>query len=113
VDNKFGGVIWTNHSLERLKERGIDQSDAYATFSRPQESRYAKTKGAWVFYRDYGNQRIEVVASQNGKKEWVVMSVWSKYPYGQKSKKYVSNTFLENLVEKALRALFGKIQRKK
>ena len=46
MDNKFGGVIWTNHALKRLKERKISQGDAWATFRRPEQSRYAKAKGA-------------------------------------------------------------------
>lgn len=118
MTNNFGEVIWTNHALQRLKERNISQSDAYATFYHPSQSRYAQTKGAWVFYRDYGSDRIEVVASQNEKKEWVIMSVWSKPLYEKyqsfpRKKEYASFNFLENLVEKVLQLLFGKIQRKK
>ncbi|MEJ2347851.1 MAG: DUF4258 domain-containing protein [Patescibacteria group bacterium] len=86
MDNKFGGVIWTNHALKRLKERKISQGDAWATFRRPEQSRYAKTKGAWVYYRTYGNQRVEVVAKQNEKKEWIIMSVWSRQVFGEKEK---------------------------
>lgn len=77
MDRNFGGVIWTNHALERLNNRGISQSDALYTFQKPQQSRYGQTQGAWVYYRTYGNQRIEVVAKQNEKKEWVILSVWS------------------------------------
>jgi len=86
MDNKFGGVIWTNHALQRLRERGIKQGDAWATWSRPDQSRYAKSKGAWVYYKTYGNQKIEVVAKQNEKKEWIILSVWSR-PVFEKSQK--------------------------
>ena len=27
-DRNYGGVIWTNHALERLNKRGIKQGDA-------------------------------------------------------------------------------------
>ena len=77
-DKFFGKVIWTNHALAKLKERGIKQGDAWATWRRPDQSEYAKTKGAWVYYRTYGNQKIEVVAKQNEKRQWVILSVWSK-----------------------------------
>lgn len=77
MDRNFGGVIWTDHALERLEKRGIKQGDAWATFRRPQQSKYARLKGAWVYYRDWGNLRVEVVAKQNEKKEWVILSVWS------------------------------------
>lgn len=78
MDRNFGGVIWTNHALQRLQERGIKQGDAWATWRNPDQSRYAKTEGAWIYYKTYGTLRIEVVASQNEKKEWVILSVWSK-----------------------------------
>jgi hypothetical protein len=87
-DQKFGGVIWTNHALARLSERGIKQGDAWATLKNPDQSRFASTKNAWVYYKTYGNQRIEVVAKQNERKEWVVLSVWSKpvYDFPQRQK---------------------------
>lgn len=78
MDKNYGGVIWTNHALARLDERGISQGDAWVTWKRPDQSRYAKSKGAWVFYKTWGNKLIEVVAKENEKKEWVVLSVWSK-----------------------------------
>lgn len=109
MDNHYGGVIWTNHALQRLSERGISQSDAYYTFQRPQESRYAKKKGAWIFYRNYGQERLEVVASQNEKKEWVIMSVWKRPILGRKE--YIKIGFLEDVVEKILRKLFGKVRK--
>lgn len=81
-DRNFGGVIWTNHALDRLRERGIKQGDAWATFQRPDESRYASTKGAWVYYKTYGSEKIEVVAKQNERKEWLILTVWSRPVYG-------------------------------
>jgi len=81
MNNRFGGVVWTNHALDRLHKRGIKQGDAWATWRRPDQSEYAKTKGAWVYYRTFGNQKIEVVAKQNEKKEWVILSVWSRSVY--------------------------------
>lgn len=78
MDPRFGGVIWTNHALEKLKERGIKQSDAWATWRNPQQSRRARIPGAWVYYRTYGNEKIEVVAKKNEKGEWVILSVWSR-----------------------------------
>ena len=96
MDNHFGGALWTNHAMDRLRERGIKQGDAWATFSRPQQSMHGTSPGSWVFYRDYGNERIEVVASQNEKKEWVILSVWSK-PIFSKARSFSSKTnFLEN-----------------
>jgi len=81
MDKHFGGVIWTVHALDRLRERGIKQGDAWATWRRPDQSRYAESKGAWVYYKTYGNRRIEVVAKKNERNEWIILSVWSKQVY--------------------------------
>jgi hypothetical protein len=87
VDKRFGGIIWTNHALKRLSERGIKQGDAWATWRRPDQSRYAKSRSAWIYYKTYGNQKIEVVAKQNERKEWIVLSVWSKPIFNREQKK--------------------------
>ena len=78
MNKNYGGVIWTDHALQRLRERGISQGDAWATWKSPGQSRYAEAKGAWIYYKTYGNSRIEVVAKKNEKGEWLILSVWSK-----------------------------------
>lgn len=106
MDNKYGGVIWTNHAIKRLNERGISQGDAWATWSRPEQSRYASAKGAWIYYRTYGNQRIEVVAKKNDRGEWIILSVWSKEMSIPKSKTMSnlngskSSNFILNILRK-------------
>ncbi len=102
MDKDFGGAIWTNHALARLRERGIKQGDAWATFRRPDQSRYAAAKGAWVYYKTYGNQKIEVVAKQNERKEWIILSVWSHPVYGSPKKQ------LEPLGKLIFRRIFRK-----
>jgi hypothetical protein len=89
MDKYFGGVIWTNHALARLQERGIKQGDAFVAFQHPDSSRYAATERAYVYYKTWGNDRIEVVAAQNERKQWVILSVWSRpvFETGYKPKK--------------------------
>lgn len=87
MDKAYGGVIWTNHALERLKQRGINQGDAWATFRRPEQSRYAKSKGAWIYYRTYGSEKIEVVAKKNEQGEWIILTVWSRPVFESGDKK--------------------------
>ena len=86
MNNDFGGIKWTNHALQRMRERNIKQGDAWTTWRRPDQSRKGKS-GKWVYYKTYGDTKIEVVATQNEKKEWVVLSVWSKKVFGEKPKK--------------------------
>lgn len=103
MDKNFGGVIWTNHTLQRLRERGIRQGDAWATFRRPEQSRFATAQNAWVYYRTWGNQRIEVVAKQNERKEWLILSVWSRPVY----EKYPAQK-VESLWRLLFRGIFKK-----
>ena len=101
MDKNFGGVVWTNHALDKLGERGISQSDAWATWRNPEQSRKARVPGAWVYYKTYGSQKIEVVAKKNEKGEWIILSVWSRPVYGKSTK---TEPFLSFL----LKRIFGK-----
>lgn len=78
MDKNFGGVIWTKHALEKMRERGIKQSDAWFVWKRPDQSRFAKAKGGWIYYKTFKGVKYEVVATQNKNKEWIIISVWSK-----------------------------------
>lgn len=98
MNQKYGGVIWTNHALERLRQRGIKQGDAWATLKHPDRSRYAATKGAWVYYKNWGSERIEVVAKKNERKEWLILSVWSRPAMGRKR---------DGIVRRLVRFIFG------
>lgn len=74
----YGGLIWTDHALQRLKQRKIRQADAWLAFRSCDRSRFARNRGAWVYDKTFQNKTIEVVAKQNERKEWIVLSVWSK-----------------------------------
>jgi len=114
MDKSYGGVIWTNHALERLRERGIKQGDAWATLRRPEQSRRGskqRSSGDWVFYKTYGAERIEVVAKQNEKKEWIILSVWSRpVQTSGRGRKYHKNDSADKhgLFLKILRKIFLK-----
>jgi hypothetical protein len=107
MDNRFGGVIWTNHALDRLLERNISQGDAWATITRPDQSRKGSAPGSWVYYKTYGDQKIEVVAKQNENKEWIILSVWSRPVYPARNamhsvagrQKYDNKSILRKLFE--------------
>ena len=98
----YKGLIFTNHALERLRQRGISQGDAWATFRNPDQSRKGSAQGSWVYYKTYGNERVEVVAKKNERGEWIVLSVWSKPVYGRRAKK---QGFIVRVLKKLL---FGK-----
>lgn len=80
-NSTYGGVIWTHHALERLHERSISQGDAYLTFTKADHTRKASSQGGWVYEKTLNGWNIEVVAKQNEKKEWIILSVWAKPVY--------------------------------
>ena len=108
MDNHYKGLIWTNHAMERMRQRGISQGDAWATWNRPEQSYKAnnyKSGEAWRYYRTWGSQKIEVVAKQNEKKEWIIISVWSD-PASQRytTSPSMGRGFWKNLIK----LIFGK-----
>jgi hypothetical protein len=74
----YGNAIFTNHAIQRLQERGITQSDAWYAFQHPDGQMNGNTPGSIKYYKNFGEQRIEVVAKLNEKKEWIILSCWSK-----------------------------------
>jgi hypothetical protein len=102
MEEEFRGVIWTKHAIRRLYERRIAQSDAWYTLRRPDKTLKGKKAGSFVFCKDYGKQRIKVVARQNEKKEWVVLSCWSKIIGTGKPIFFQKESLVEKLIKKLL-----------
>lgn len=78
MDTHYGHVIWTDHAIQRLYQRRITQSDAWYALKHPDGHKRGKSKGSTCYYKDYKHQRIEVVAKLNNRREWLVLSCWSK-----------------------------------
>ena len=88
----FGGVIWTNHARDRLKERGMSRDIALKAFKDPDSKNQGKQSGTYEFQKKVGSSYITLIAKQNEQKEWVVLSCWIDPPvYGTrdwKNKQY-------------------------
>ncbi len=104
---QYKELIFTNHALDRCRQRKIDQGEAWATWRRADKRYYATTKQAWVFQRNYRHRQIEVVAKQNEQKQWVVISVWSNYVTYRKPKSLLSRFFryIRRRIKKRVAAL--------
>lgn len=101
--SKYKGVIWTNHVLTRLQQRGISQGDAYLAFSKPDHTRKAASQGGWVYEKTVNGWNIEVVAKQNERKEWIILSVWAKPVYWKDEYKEIKK---RSWLNKFLRKIF-------
>lgn len=76
---EFGGAIWTNHALERLGQRGLSQSVAFQAFQYPQRTTKGRD-GTFEYQKDFGKSTVTVIAKQNEKKEWLILSCWIDPP---------------------------------
>lgn len=110
MDRYFGGVVWTDHALRRLRQRGIKQGDAWATWKRPEQSKKALREGQFIFYRNYAGEMIEVVSGKDAKGKTVILSVWSRQVHRRKSYWKLGDSF-DNLLERLLQFLLGWVKR--
>ena len=98
---RYMNAIFTKHAINRLYNQVITQSDAWYAFQHPDGSLPGKTPGSRKFYKNYRKQRIEVVAKQNEKGEWVILSCWSKL-IGNGKPIFRKESFLETIIKKGL-----------
>jgi len=97
------GLIFTNHAINRLYNRGVSQEKAYEVFAHPDGQIEGKIPGSVKFYKNYGKQSIEVVGKKNDKGEWVIFSCWSKF------KERTPYRYQEPLLQKLIGILVRKI----
>lgn len=76
----YGGAIWTNHALERLQGRKIPQEIAWKAFRYPEETRKGKAKGSFEFLKRLDTYTVTVIAKQNDRREWIILSSWIDPP---------------------------------
>lgn len=79
-NNKYGGVIWTNHALERLNQRYMPQSMALEAFRTPDKTIPGKKAHTTEFQKKINNYYVTVIATKNEKNEWVLLSCWVDPP---------------------------------
>lgn len=76
----YGNVIWTNHALERLGERGLSQELAWQAFKNPDRTIKGKEKGTVEYQKRFHKSLVIIIAKQNEKGEWVILSCWIDPP---------------------------------
>lgn len=81
VSKLYGNAIWTNHALERLEARRMPQSVAYKAFSSPDTSTRGKKQGTWEYTKTIQGHLITIIAKQNEKGEWIILSCWADPPF--------------------------------
>ena len=78
--NKYGGVIWTNHAMERLQSRALKQDLAWQAYRYP-DSETRRKDGSVEFLKRFGNHTVTTIAKQNENREWIIISTWVDPPF--------------------------------
>lgn len=77
----YGGLIWTNHAMARLGQRGLSQEKALKAFRLPEQTRQGKTPGSFEYVKNFDGHRVTLIAKQTERKEWLILSVWIDPPF--------------------------------
>lgn len=84
----FGNLIWTKHSFIRMRDRGLPQDMALETFKRPDKTEPGTDKGSYRYVKQFDGSRVTVIAKQNERREWLILSAWIDPPMkGSKDEK--------------------------
>lgn len=78
-DNKFGGATWTNHALNRMRERGIPKEYAIESIKNPDFSE-KNDKGGIRMTKKIYDKTITSVINKNDRNENIVISIWMDPP---------------------------------
>lgn len=78
--NRYGSLIWTNHALDRLAERKLDQQLAWSAWKYPDEKVPGKIPGTTEFRKRVKTSLITMIMNKNEQGEWIVVSCWIDPP---------------------------------
>jgi hypothetical protein len=78
--NDYGGVIWTNHVLERIDQRGLTKDIVLQTYRHPDHSVPGKQPGTIEYTRRFQSSVVTVIAKKNDRAEWLLLSAWIDPP---------------------------------
>ncbi len=76
----YGNIIWTNHAIDRLRDRGLSQETAWQAFRYPDEELKGRKNGTFEFRKNIHRSNVTIIAKQNEKNEWLVLSAWIDPP---------------------------------
>jgi hypothetical protein len=80
-DKNYGGLIWTNHALERLGQRFLPQSMALDTYNSPDRYFAGKKHGTTECRKRFDKYQVTVITTKTEKGETLVLSCWVDPPY--------------------------------
>ncbi len=80
MNQYYGNAIWTNHALKRIGQRGLSQDIAWQAFKYPDTTLPGKNPGTSEFQKKFGISLVTIIAKQNERREWIILSCWIDPP---------------------------------
>lgn len=77
---KINDIVFTNHAIDRMKERGVSGDWAWQTVKNFDNSNPGKEKHTTEFIKRFNQYTLTVIGKKNDIGEWVVLSVWMDPP---------------------------------
>ncbi len=77
---KINDIVFTNHSIQRLKERGITGEMVWQTVKTPDVKSPGKEKHTTEFIKKIGDRKVSCIGKKNYIGEWVILSAWMDPP---------------------------------
>jgi len=96
---KITDVVFTNHAIDRMKQRGVTGDWVWQTVKQPDEKLAGKEKFTTEFVKKFGNFNVTTIGRKNDLGEWVVLSVWMDPPI-EGTKDYHKNELYKKNKEK-------------
>lgn len=77
MDKQYQNLIFTNHSLDRLKLRSVSQETVRQVLAHPDQTYPTDKPNSHKFVRHIHNRQIQVVATYlSNQNKWLIISVW-------------------------------------
>lgn len=76
----YGGMIWTNHAMDRMAQRYLKQDYAWQAIRYPDGQRDVGD-GKIEYRKRFGERLVTAIVTKNEKKEWIVVSTWVDPPF--------------------------------
>lgn len=77
---KIRDIAFTNHAIDRMKERGVSGEWAWSTVKHPDRSGAGKEKHTTEFVKQFDSYKVTAIGKRNESGEWVILSVWMDPP---------------------------------
>lgn len=77
---QYRDIIFTNHAIERMKQRGLTYDYVRETVKFPDKSYGGKESGTTESIRQFGISKVTIITKKNPQNEIIVLSAWMDPP---------------------------------